>query len=411
MPVLGAGGTDIVNGLKNIVDSLKNKRAPLIGLVDGYVLKIHYYFSACMWLMVNAMVMGNWFRRDSIVCVSGFSAQGPVRGDYINFCMSYPYIMQDDGSPRYILYYRYMYMVFAIMLLFNYAIYKLVKDFEPQRIAGLMNSLHKWKNNYLNMDLKIIDEIYEYLLDMRNTHTGIYFRHILCHVFALIIDIFSFFFLDFVLQGNFRDYGYAAYPYEKDTVNYKDHMSTVFPPFANCTIYPRHELVSSRIEKFRCQLTENIMYEKFFLFVWFYLIILMAITTIYILLSLTLLNNRVRRFALGVHKPNFAKVAVGDVLDSALKVLDLGDVYLLYRLRPYVSHCNLYELLCRVTLMRKDEKEVEEEFVDTMPPNHYSNTSDTKPLHRAPDSSVYKRTLMPNDIKAASHGPKSMIIY
>ena len=49
------------------------------------------------------------YHRDVITCVSHFNAETQVRLDYINICLSYPYVEGEEGEPRrYILFYRWI---------------------------------------------------------------------------------------------------------------------------------------------------------------------------------------------------------------------------------------------------------------------------------------------------------------
>lgn len=148
-----------------------------------------------------------------------------------------------------------------------------------------------------------------------------------------------------------------SFPFTRDPVNFSDYMSRTFPPFAKCELSMTHKLVARRTEKFGCHLTVMELYEKVFLGVWVWLIILITVTIGYLIFLGFMWLPYFRSMMLKVAKPPNAKNTVSDTIVSVIGYCKIGDVYLLYRLKQHLSHARFYELLTRLS---------DPEFIKTM---------------------------------------------
>ena len=90
------------------------------------------------------------------------------------------------------------------------------------------------------------------------------------------------------------------------------------------------------------------LYEKIFLIIWVWLIVLTAMTAAYILFLMLLWIPQVRFLALRVAKPIHATDNTRTVIYNVVKNCKVGDVYLLYRLKQHFSHAHYYSLLTRL---------------------------------------------------------------
>ena len=163
------------------------------------------------------------------------------------------------------------------------------------------------------------------------THDSLYIKYLILNIVALIIDIGSLHYFDFLLQGYYLRYGFDAYPFDRDPEYFSDYMSTMFPPFVMCNLNERKKLVGKRDEKFGCHLTIMELYEKLFLIIWCWQIILILFTCIYIVFLLLGFIPKFRELWLRTSKPNIAEEKTKIVISKASNRLRVGDVYLLYR--------------------------------------------------------------------------------
>lgn len=349
MTIVGHGGADIIRQLVgNVVNIFKKKRAPCTSPCDGRVLKMHYQWTFWILLANFSAVWYSWYHRDVITCVNHFNAETQVRLDYINICLSYTYVEEAGGEIRYLLFYRWIHWTLLVLAAIYYIPRKFSKNSENPKVKKLIEDLAVHGPRYDQIERELVERAARYIALNLKTHNGIYFKFVGCNVIALLIDIFCFQALDFVLQGRFISYGWMAFPFERDPVNFSDYMSRTFPPFSKCTLDPTIKLVSRRTEVLGCHLTVMELYEKVFLFIWVWLIILTTATVVYLLFLGFMWLPYFRLLILKVAKPNGAKDSVSDTIVNVLNHCKIGDVYLLYRLRQHLSHARFYELLCRL---------------------------------------------------------------
>lgn len=108
MPSIGAGSVDIRSILSSVLNVIKSRANQICSATcDGLVLRMHYRWTFCLLVGNFLTVWYSWYHRDVITCVSHFNAETQVRLDYINICLSYPYV-DENGSRRYILFYRWI---------------------------------------------------------------------------------------------------------------------------------------------------------------------------------------------------------------------------------------------------------------------------------------------------------------
>ena len=174
------------------------------------------------------------------------------------------------------------------------------------------------------------------------THDGLFYKYVLCNIVALCIDIFNFFFLDFLFQGRFLKYGFDAYPFHRSLEDFADSMPKAFPPFAKCTINKNNKLMNRRSENFGCHLMVMELNEKLFPFVWFWLIALMTMICAYIIFLIPYSFPYLRRKLLIVSKPVQATNTVTSSTTLLASDCRVGDIYLMKILRQFFSHARFF---------------------------------------------------------------------
>lgn len=276
--------------------------------------------------------------------MSHFNAEATVRDEYVNICLSYPYL-QEDGRRRYILFYRWVHWAFLLLAVLFYLPRKVAKNLDNAKCKKLLEDLNREAATYDQKEGEAVNKVYYYMAFNLRTHNGVYWKYIIVNVVALLLDACAFVFLDFVLQGRFILYGSKSFPFDRDPQNFTDYMSQTFPPFVSCELTVTNQLVSRRTEMFGCHLTFMELYEKIFLGLWLWLIALMLLTFCYIIFLLLLLLPHVRLLLLRFSKPVHATTKGGQVIRDVLKHTRVGDVYLLYRLKQYLSPARFWDVM------------------------------------------------------------------
>lgn len=349
MPGQGGRSFDIIRQVIGNVVNIFNKRpAVCTPPCDGHVLKMHYQWT--FWIMLGgySAIWYSWFHRDVITCASHFNAETQVRLDYINICLSYAYI-QVGEERRYLLFYRWIHWVLLLLACFYYIPRKISKNAENPKIKKLFDDLAVGVHRYDNYEKELVDRAARYMAYNLKTHNAIFYKYLSCNVLALIIDIFAFHALDYLLQGRFIELGYRAWPFNRDPYAFTDYISQTFPPFVDCELNIVSQLTNKRTELFGCHLTVMELYEKLFIGLWLWLIMLIFITSLYIVYLFLFWSPWARLYILRVAKPVNAKDTMRNTVVSVVQACKIGDVYLLYRLRTHFSHAKYYDLLTKLS--------------------------------------------------------------
>ncbi|KAK7078949.1 hypothetical protein SK128_003710 [Halocaridina rubra] len=315
---------------------------------DGFVLRMHYRWTFVVFMACFLTVWYNWYTKEDIVCVSHFNAAVDISPDYLNICLSYPYT-DVNGSRRYLLFYRWI--SFALLIIAGiYRIPRVVsKNLEHARTKKLLEDMASNAFRYDVLEKAILERVSNYILFNFKTHNGLYWKYLFAYIVALVTDVIAFWCFDFILQGHFLQYGIKSFPFHRDPQNFTDYISTTFPPFASCELTPEHKLVSARKEVIGCHLTLMELYEKIFLGLWFWLIILTTITMANIIFVLSMNVRCVQARLLNTAKPAHVQDRVYRTVHKVLNNCKIGDFYMLYCIKPYMSHTRFYELLQRLS--------------------------------------------------------------
>ncbi|KAG0712508.1 Innexin inx2 [Chionoecetes opilio] len=348
MPSIGAGSVDIRSIFSTILNAIKTRANQICASTcDGLVLRMHYRWTFCLLFGGFLTVWYSWYHRDVITCVSHFNAETQVRMDYINICLSYPYV-EDNGSRRYILFYRWISWTLLVLSWIYYIPRKVSKSLDNARCKKLLEDLASNAHRFDQVEEQLVERTARYLIFNLKTHNGLYWKFLGVNILSLIVDLFAMQFLDFILQGRFIPYGIKAYPFERDPRTFSDYMSQAFPPFASCELNNVNQLVNKRTEKFGCHLTIMELYEKLFLGLWVWLILLILITSCYIIFLLTMWLPCMKAYMLRTAKPVHSADKVRSVIQKVSMNCKIGDIYLLYRIKGHLSHVRFYELMMRL---------------------------------------------------------------
>ncbi|XP_071521340.1 innexin inx2-like [Panulirus ornatus] len=344
------GGQDIRNIFSTILNTVKSRANKICAAsCDGLVLRMHYRWTFFILLGGFLTTWYSWYHRDVIVCVSHFNAETQVRLDYINICLTYPYVEDDDQGRRYLLFYRWISWSFLVLAGAYYIPRKLSKNFENKKCKSLLEDLASNAHHYDQTEVKLVERAARYMFFNLRTHDGIYMKYLFVNIVALLVDNFAMLYFDFILQGRFLRYGFESYPFDRDPENFSDYMSQTFPPFVLCELTPGNQLVNRRTERLGCHLTIMELYEKVFLVLWVWLIVLHFLTCCYIVFLLLLWLPWVRVVLLRTSKPAHALEKVRQINVGVIRNCKVGDIYLLYRIKSHISHVRFYELLTRLS--------------------------------------------------------------
>ncbi|CAL4111110.1 unnamed protein product [Meganyctiphanes norvegica] len=350
MASVGTRTVDIRNAIKYVFGAFSNRVNQVCsGTCDGFVLKMHYRVTSLSFFALFLSTWYLWYHREVITCVSQFNAAvNQTRLDYLNICLSYPYV-EEGENKRFILYYRWINFVALLLAGVYYIPRKVSKQLDNPKTKSLVETLCQHSPKTGDIEKQVVTTALRYIVGNAKTHNGIYYKYLFVNLVALIIDIVVFFFLDFIFIGRFMWLGIDSFPIKRDPENFSDYISQTFPPFAKCQINMAKMLTSGRIETFGCHLTFMELYEKIFIALWFWLVFLVTATAIYLLFLLTMHFQIVQRYIIRVEKPARGQHRVGDLMPNVFRNFRVGDIYLLYRIKQHVSHDQFYGILTNLS--------------------------------------------------------------
>jgi hypothetical protein len=136
-----------------------------------------------------------------------------------------------------------------------------------------------------------IDNIVRYWSLNRGTH-GLYaIRFFLCEVLNFANVLGQIYFTDFFLGYEFRNYGFDVLAYsEMEPEDRPDPMAKVFPKVTKCTFHNYGPSGTVEKKDGLCVLPLNIINEKIYIFIWFWLIIVTIVSALALVYRLIVLG-------------------------------------------------------------------------------------------------------------------------
>ena len=132
-----------------------------------------------------------------------------------------------------------------------------------------------------------------------------------------------------------------------------DPMSRIFPRMTKCTFKKYGPSGSIQNHDAQCILPINIINEKIYVFLWFWLIILAALTSLYLIYSLAVIfSPALRKWMLSRN----AKVNYDDgQLDILMRKADVGDWFVLFLLSKNLDSTLFREFIDQLSEKVKTE--------------------------------------------------------
>ena len=210
--------------------------------------------------------------------------------------------LEDGTEIKYHKWYQWVSFFLCLEALFFYLPRFFWKGLENGKVAMLVGNL---KDPLLSDEAKEtqINEIVKYYRRHRGTHFFYALRFFALEVYNFTNVICQMYFIDFFLGGEFQTYG-------MDVLNYTglehedrpDPMAKVFPKVTKCTFHKYGPSGTVEKKDGLCTLPVNIINEKLFIFIWFWLIFVAVCSGLYLIFRLsTLLADQMRVGLITVH--------------------------------------------------------------------------------------------------------------
>jgi len=210
--------------------------------------------------------------------------------------------LEEGQEVKYHKWYQWVAFFLFLEVLFFYLPRYVWKSSENGKVSMLVGNL---KDPLLDDGAKEgqINEIVKYFRMHRGTHSVYAVKFFTMEIVNFINVIGQIYFIDFFLAGEFLTYGTDVFHYTGlEHEDRPDPMAVVFPKVTKCTFNKYGP--SGTIEKKDglCVLPQNIINEKMFIFIWYWLVFLAVVTGLYLIFRLsTFLSTHIRIALIRIH--------------------------------------------------------------------------------------------------------------
>ncbi|CAG9773160.1 unnamed protein product [Ceutorhynchus assimilis] len=249
---------------------------------DNNIFKLHYKFSVLLLIAFSVLLSSKQYFGDPINCdVEAHKETVEV------FCWVTGTFVIEDNTPEEnfiyglgneagkrtytLLFYQWICLLFFLQALLFYMPRYLWKTWEGNRLGEVVDGLggplisEKW-----SPDRK--EQIKRFILNQEN-HDIFAYRFAICEVLNLCNLIIQVYIMDWYLEGRFSLYGYDVV-----TKPWPQTYNAVFPKRTKCTYHKFGQSGSFVNRDALCVLPLNVLNEKFFLILWFWIAGLFLLT-------------------------------------------------------------------------------------------------------------------------------------
>jgi len=337
---------DLLRGLKSLV-KLSHVQ------IDSSIFRLHYTITVMACLAFSLLVTARQYVGNPIDCVHTKDIPEDVLNTFcwihstytipsafwkrIGIDVAHPGIDKtiDPEERRYVRYYQWVCFCLFFQAILFYIPRWLWKNWEAGKVGALT----------MDLDLGIISEsekrlkkklILDYIYSNLKHHNFWAYRYFFCEFLALINVVGQMFLLDRFFDGTFLTFGIEVISFaDRDQEDRIDPMVYIFPRLTKCTFHKFG--TSGELEKHDalCILPLNIFNEKIYIFLWFWMLGLSALTSIVVVYRVALcLSGSLRIYLFKLRYRRVKPECVEIVMDKT----GVGDWFLLYLLGQNIDH-------------------------------------------------------------------------
>ncbi|XP_051163360.1 innexin inx3 [Leptopilina boulardi] len=327
-------------------------------VIDNMIFRFHYRVTSAIFFTCCIIVTANNLIGDPINCIT----EGSIPTHVINtFCwithtfsmpqnlnkpideVGHPGLGNDDGPRRYHSYYQWVpFMLFFQGVLF-YVPHWMWKQWEEGKVRmisdGMRGSMIDTKEERQARSQRLV----QYVIDTLHLHNSYAAGYFFCEVLNFLNVICNMFVMDSFLGNSFFTYGTEVWDFSNmNQESRHDPMIEIFPRVAKCTFHKFG--ASGTLQKIDtlCILALNILNEKIYIFLWFWLIILAVLSGFALVYSTSIiLMPSTRGFIL---KRRF-KFHTSSGVKSLVRKTQVGDFLLLHLLGQNMNMMMFNEVL------------------------------------------------------------------
>lgn len=315
-------------------------------VIDNIVFRAHYRITSAIMFLCCIIVTANNLIGDPINCVSDGAVSGHVINTYcwitytftlpdnnvkaVGTHVAHPGLGGDYGEKKIHSYYQWVpFMLFFQGLLF-YIPHWMWKQWEEGKIRMISEGIRGATMESKQERQAKTDRLVQYIIETLHLHNSYAAGYFFCEIVNFINVVGNIFFIDTFLGGAFLSYGTDVIKFSNmNQEDRSDPMIEVFPRVTKCTFHKFG--ASGTIQKLDalCVLALNILNEKIYIFLWFWLIILAVLSGMAVLYSMAVVLMPSWREA--ILKKRF-KFGTPTAVSALIRKTQVGDFLLLHLL-------------------------------------------------------------------------------
>ncbi|XP_076062710.1 innexin inx2-like [Oratosquilla oratoria] len=314
-------------------------------IVDGAVFKLHYRWTTALCFLGCALISASDYIGSPIQCLkdgaesmkavvtycwvsSTFTLDDRMLNTTAEDRSHWPHqgvgmYQEDKYEHHYHAYYQWVPFVLFAMGCFFYLPHLIWKSIENKRLDQLLQGL-----NILSLDEcceKKKENIVKYMMASWGQN-GIYaFHYFACEILNLVNVVAQMILLDKFFGGFFANYGTEVLNHLGEEDPKLNPLLTVFPRVTKCTFHRYGSSGTVMREDNMCILPQNILNEKLFLLIWFWLVILITITAAQLVSRICLFASPFLRLRMLEHR---GKMSASSEIEHSIQQMQLGDFFL-----------------------------------------------------------------------------------
>ena len=333
--------------------------------IDNNIFRLHYKLTVIMLIIFSLIVTSRQYIGDPIHCTakgvpekvmdsycwthSTFTIPDRMTSDVVGFDVAHPGVgpQRQGDSVKYHKYYQWVCFVLFFQALLFYIPRFLWKTWEAGRMKTLAHNLNYPIFTDDTNKSERIKLLVDYFASNLHHHNFYAIRFFICEVLNFINVVGQIFLVDYFLGGEFSTYGFDVFRMatELDPDERVDPMAKVFPKVTKCTFHKFGPSGTPERIDGLCVLPINIFNEKIYVILWFWLIILAAVTGLSLLYRLVvILCARARMYFLRTQ----ARLAPRREVELVASKCQIGDWFVLLNLGKNIDPLVYQELICEL---------------------------------------------------------------
>lgn len=339
---------------------------------DNDVFRLHYRFTGVLLFACSVLVTATQFFGQPILCVTHDIVPPRIMNSYcwVEGTITLPRslnksvgtevaapgvdqrkITEDDVVIEHA-YYQWVCFVLFLQAIMFYFPRWLWRSWERGRMQFLLLELNKPALEELKKKADV-SAVVDYFYRNRSQHGSYALRFFVCEVLNFVNVIGQIYFINKFLGGMFTTYGTEVIRFlnEDPDVRY-DPMTKIFPKMTKCRFHRFGTSGDVQKHDSICLLPLNIINEKIYIFLWFWLILLAVVSGVAILYRIVVLCFPRYRYLL---LQTLSKMVDPKDMDQIERHAQYGDWFVLYLLKENIQALHFKDVVAELADKFRDE--------------------------------------------------------